>query len=282
MRVGRTCWYDRPVNTPDLDHPDFAEFYDELPLWSAPFAQRLLERAPLVRGATMLDVGCGTGFLTIELAQRCGPGARVYAIDPWPAAMARLERKLAYYGIGNVQLIRRGAEATGLPDACADLIVSNLGINNFADPDAVLAECLRVAKPGGRLILTTNLQGHMAEVYTGLGKVLEDLGLQDRLAALTEQEAHRGTVATTVGRLAAAGFVDIVHEESSYPMRFADGTAMLGHWFMRTAFIPNWLVASGGDPRILPKLEAALNAAAQTAGGLSLTIPLALFEASRR
>jgi arsenite methyltransferase len=269
------------VSTPDLDHPDFAEFYDELPLWSAPFAQRLLERAPLARGATILDVGCGTGFLAIELAQRCGSDAKVYAIDPWPAVMARLQRKLAYHGISNVELVQRGAEATGLSDGLADLIVSNLGVNNFADPAGVLAECLRLLRPGGRLMLTTNLAGHMAEAYAALSEVLAALGLQHRIPELAAHQAHRGTAACTRSRLAAAGFTNIAHEETSYPMRFADGTAMLGHWLMRIAFVPDWLRVTGDDPQILPALETRLNAVARQAGGLSLTIPVALFEAMR-
>lgn len=269
------------MNIPDVGHPNFADFYDELPLWSAPFAQRILDRAPLARGTTILDVGCGTGFLALELAQRCGADSRVYAVDPWSAAMARLERKLTYHGVENVQLIRASAEATGLPDASVDLIVSNLGINNFSNPAAVLAECFRVGRPGGRLMMTTNLHGHMAEAYAVLRDVLVELGLRDRLEALAQQEARRGTVATTVDRLKAAGFADVTHHESSYAMRFADGTAMLGHWFMRMAFIPDWLVATGDDPRLLPALETALNKAAQRARGLSLTIPVALFEARR-
>jgi ubiquinone/menaquinone biosynthesis C-methylase UbiE len=146
--------------------------------------------------------------------------------------------------------VRKGGEATGLPDAVADLIVSNLGINNFADPAAVLAECLRVLRPGGRLMLTTNLQGHMAEAYEALREVLQELALEDRLEALAEQEAHRGAASGVTGRLAAAGFVDIAYEESSFAMRFADGTAMLGHWLVRLAFLPDWLAAAGDDPRV--------------------------------
>ena len=188
------------METPRLDHPDFAEFYDELPLWSAPFAQRILERAPLRRGSVIFDVGCGTGFLALELAQRCGPDARVHAVDPWPAAMARLDRKLAYHGVGNVELVVRDAADTGLPDGSADLIVSNLGINNFDDPAAVLAECRRILKRGGRLMLTTNLRGHMAEVYAALREVAAELGLD--AAGVDAAEAQRGTVSSTAGRAA--------------------------------------------------------------------------------
>jgi hypothetical protein len=64
-------------------------------------------------------------------------------------------------------------------------------------------------------------------------------------------------------------------------MRFADGTAMLGYWLMRLAFIPGWMAATGNDPRVLPALEAALNAQAAKAGILSLTIPCALFQGRR-
>src|SRR5208282_1926821 len=56
----------------DYKTPDFADFYDELPLWSAPFGLMLLEHVSLRPGMTILDVGAGTGFITIELAQRCG------------------------------------------------------------------------------------------------------------------------------------------------------------------------------------------------------------------
>ena len=52
------------------DDPLFCAALDELPLWSAPFGLRLLESVPLAPGATVLDVGCGTGFPLLELAHR--------------------------------------------------------------------------------------------------------------------------------------------------------------------------------------------------------------------
>jgi precorrin-6B methylase 2 len=70
---------------------DVAANYDELPPWSAPFGQVILDRVPLRRGQTVLDIGAGTGFLTIELAQRGGNDSRVIAVDPWAEAMAVLQ-----------------------------------------------------------------------------------------------------------------------------------------------------------------------------------------------
>jgi len=272
--------YLQPVDTA---HGAFARFYDELPLWSAPFALQMLERVPMVRGATILDIGCGTGFLALELAQRCGADSRVYAIDPWPAAMAHLASKLEYYGIRNVELIERDAAATDLPSACADLIVSNLGINNFANAEGVLAECFRLAKPGARLLLTTNLAGHMRELYAAYRDALVDVGLAERLPALAAQEAHRGTVASTRERLARAGFTWIGEHLSEFRMRFADGSALLNHWFMRLAFIPGWkaVVDEQDAPRVFEALERRLNTIARSHGELALTVPLALFDGRR-
>ncbi len=122
----------------DYRDPHFGDFYDELPLWSAPFGLRLLDRVPMRPHLTILDVGAGTGFLTVELAQRCGAESRVIAVDPWTAGTNRLRKKLERLELSNVVLLEQAAENLALPDASVDLIVSNLGINNFQNVDSVL------------------------------------------------------------------------------------------------------------------------------------------------
>ena len=179
----------------DYTQLEFGEWYDELPLWSAPFGLLLLDRVPMKSGLTILDVGAGTGFLTLELAQRCGPDARVIAVDPWKAGMSRLRRKLDHLGVGNVVLIEQDATAIELPDASIDLVVSNLGINNFENASAVLESCFRVAKPGARLLLTTNLAGHMSEFYDVYRATLIELGrrIDWRQSMLTSAIAEPST-----------------------------------------------------------------------------------------
>src|SRR5262245_9187251 len=203
-KVGRAMKYLEPV---DATHPAFGDFYDELPLWSAPFGLLLLERVPMRPGLTVLDVGAGTGFLAVELAQRCGPQATVIAVDLWAAGMRRLRRKLEHLGIGNVRLIEHDAADLDLPEASIDVIVSNLGINNFANADAVLRTCFRVTKPGGRLLLTTNLIGHMREFYDVYRAALLELGFAERLAALDAHINHRSTLASVTAQLTRTGFV---------------------------------------------------------------------------
>lgn len=267
----------------DFEAPGFADLYDELPLWSAPFGLALLDCVPLRRGSTILDVGAGTGFLAIELAERCGAGTRVIAVDPWHDAMERLRRKVLQRGLGNVELLAQDASALGLPDASVDVVVSNLGIHNFADPAAVLTECFRVARPGAALLLATNLAGHMAEFYDVYRAVLAELGQHDRLAALDEHVARRGTAQSVRGLLERAGFEVAAVVPGAFRLRFADGSALLRHHFIRLGFVPDWkaIASPGSIGPTFDRLEQRLNERAQERGELALTIPMAGFEARK-
>jgi FkbM family methyltransferase len=268
-----------------IDHtaPDVADLFDELPLWSAPFGLALLDRVPLRPGLTILDVGAGTGFLTVELAERCGASATVLAVDPWKAAMARLRRKVAARGLENVRLLEQEVSTIDLPDASVDVIVSNLGLNNFEDPAAALRVCARVARPGATMLLTTNLSGHMDELYDVYREVLIEAGQGERLAALAAHVEHRGTVESVRASLAAAGFEGAEAATSSFRMRFADGSALLRHYFIRLGFVPGWKAIPAADtaPEIFERLERALNALAVERGELALTVPMACVMARR-
>jgi SAM-dependent methyltransferase len=235
------------------------------------------------RGMTILDVGCGTGFLTIELAQRCGPQTQVVAVDVWPAAIERLRRKLAHLRLVNVRLIEQDAATIDLPDASIDLVVSNLGINNFDNPNAVLAQCLRVMKPQARLLLTTNLVGHMQEFYDVFRATLLKAGMRTSLAGFDAHVAHRATVASVTELLAGAGFESIAATTGSLQMRFADGSSMLRHHFIRLGFLPAWkaLLPPESVEPFFRILERNLNVAASDQGELSLTIPMACIEARK-
>ncbi|WP_051103561.1 class I SAM-dependent methyltransferase [Terracoccus sp. 273MFTsu3.1] len=268
----------------DWGAPEVAAHYDELPLWSAPFGLMLLDRVPLRRGQVVVDVGAGTGFVTVELAQRCGPESRVTAVDPWAAAMDRLAAKVAFLGLTNVDLVVAPAEHLPLADASVDLVVSNLGINNLDDPPAVLRECALLLRPGGRLVTTTNLVGHMEQVYAAYRTALSELGLDEHRPALDAQEQHRATVASVTDQLTGAGLEVVDVATDAFRMRFADGRALLGHWFVRLGFVPGWrsVVPAPDADRVLALVAARLDAVAAEQGALELTVPMACVTAVRR
>jgi ubiquinone/menaquinone biosynthesis C-methylase UbiE/RimJ/RimL family protein N-acetyltransferase len=275
-------WADSPpVAGPqlDLDSTDIGDFFDELPLWSAPFGRLLLDRVPLGPGLTYLDVGAGTGFLTMELAQRCGPGARVIAVDPWEAAMTRARAKVERLGLRNVELRVEDSATLDLPDGSVDVIVSNVGINNFEDPDAVLRNCHRMARPGAALLLTTNVIGHMREFYAALSETLQ--GDEPARGRLARHEAHRGTVDSVTARLASNGFRVTNVTEDAFRLRFATAEAMFGHFLIRIGFLHAWREVVEGCPGdLLAEAGARLERGAGE-DGVVLTVPVCCVEAVR-
>lgn len=165
-----------------------------------------------------------------------------------------------------------------------DMIVSNLGINNFADPEACFRECARVLKPTGRFVLTTNLRGHMHEFYDAYAETLRVLGMAEATAALQEQQSERTTIEDLQTLFERTGFrMHQVHARSM-TIRYASGTAMQRHYFIKLSFLNGWkkVVAEADRRRVFSELEARLNRAAETAGGLDVTIPMAYVEGEKR
>jgi len=267
----------------DLEDASTVAVYDELPLWSAMFGTLLLRHLPLRRNLSVLDVGCGAGFPLLELAQRLGSTCRVYGIDPWAAALARARIKAEVWRVQNVELRQGDAAAMPFADGDFDLIVSNLGINNFSDPEAVLRECWRVSKPSAKVAVTTNLKGHMQEFYEVFEATLLEVGYQTAIPALRKHIDHRATVEKLVALFEQTGFrISTVRQETA-TMRFVDGSALLRHYFVKLGFLDGWkgVLDPGQRERAFDRLEANLNILAGTRGELALTVPMAYIEADK-
>jgi ubiquinone/menaquinone biosynthesis C-methylase UbiE len=249
----------------DFDSRSFVDAFDELPLWSANFGQLLLEHVPLRAGMTALDVGCGTGFPLLELAQRLGPCSIVHGLDPWLAALVRADRKRRQAGVGHAAVSAGDAARMPFRNAAFDLVVSNLGLNNFADPRASLAECRRVLRADGVLALTTNLVGHMHELYDVFAEVVEDR------AKLDAHIHHRATVESLRALLEDCGFTVTHVVEDAFVMRYANAAALFRHDFIRFGFLPAW-------EEIVPR-EKFAEVEQRLSEELTLTIPRAYVEA---
>jgi arsenite methyltransferase len=266
----------------DPDDPAFVAALDELPLWSAPFGLRLLDVVPLDSGATVLDVGCGTGFPLLELAHRLGPRARLVGLDPWPGALARAQAKCRVQEAKGVLLVRGVAERLPLGDGTVDLVVSNNGLNNVRNLRAALGECARVTRTGGRLVFTMNLPGTMRSFYDALEAALAERGL-DAAPVTAHIRAKRPPVGEVEAAVGAAGFELAGRSEDAFALRFAGAAALFSHWLVRVGFLEPWreTVPATAREAVFADVARRLDARAAPGEGLRLDVPFACWTAVR-
>lgn len=271
--------------TSDFDLVKYIDVADELSVWSAPFGLKLLDFINYKTNISALDIGFGVGFPLTELALRLGNSSTVYGIDPWKETFERVNKKIDYYGISNVRLIEGIAESIPLNSNSIDLITSNNGINNVSDIDKVFAECSRIIKPGGQLVLTMNTDLSMIEFYNQLEQVLIELQLSKEIDLLHQHISQkRPSVEVLIKKIDNNGFMvkDLEYDHFNY--KFADGTAFLNHYFIRLAFMDSWikLLPANKVEHIFETIELRLNNLSKDLGGLKLSVPFVLINAIKK
>jgi predicted methyltransferase len=114
---------------------------------------RALNAIGIAKGATVADVGAGSGYMTVRMAERVGPAGRVYATDIQPQMLTMLRERLDKERIGNVTLVQGAIDDPRLPPASLDLILMVDVYHEFSQPQQMLRGLLAALKPGGRMVL---------------------------------------------------------------------------------------------------------------------------------
>ncbi len=271
--------------TMNYSNPNSIGYYDELPLWSAPFGLKLLDAVIYIKNITALDIGFGTGFPLIELAMRLGDSSCVYGIDPSPECHALVNNKINHHGLSNVRLIQGVAELIPLAEESVDLIVSNNGINNVNDMDAVFGECYRILKDHGRLIMTMNTETSMFEFYSAMKRIFEELELNGQVEVMKKHiYEKRKPIGEIIGLFERHNFTISNLEHDQFNYRFTDATAMLNHGFIKLAFKGPWMELCPEHLRneVFMKIEQYLNIHAAANNGLNLSVPYVVINASKK
>ena len=111
----------------------------------------------LPEGGIGLDVGCGSGALTIACAKR-NPQGRFIGIDRWGKEYASFNKSLCesnakIEGVDNGEFRRGDANKLDFPDESFDIVISRLAFHHFAGAEEPFKEMVRVLKPGGKLVM---------------------------------------------------------------------------------------------------------------------------------
>jgi ubiquinone/menaquinone biosynthesis C-methylase UbiE len=163
-------------------------------------------------GKDVLDVGIGSGIATQLLAES---GARVTGVDLTDWAVETTRRRLTAFGL-KAEVLQADAEDLPFEDAGFDLVFSWGVIHHSSDMDRALAELVRVAKPGGQVVLMVyHRRSLFFVVYRGFQRFLplaRRLGLHFEGAREGETDgliARHFTVDELRAKLEQAGLVDV-------------------------------------------------------------------------
>jgi ubiquinone/menaquinone biosynthesis C-methylase UbiE len=137
----------------------WARFYDPL-IWLKLLGQTHklralpLDVADIRPGEQVLDVGCGTGDVTLAAARRVGPGGAVYGIDAAPEMVDVARSKARRRGLP-AQFMVEPVEALSFSDGSFDVVLSSLMMHHLPGElrRRALAEIWRVLRPGGRVVI---------------------------------------------------------------------------------------------------------------------------------
>jgi len=155
-------------------------------VYSEPLAVRFVDLLDLRSGQRALDVGCGPGVLTAQLASRLG-ATDVVAIDPSPPFVVAARSR-----IPGVEVHVGSAEDLPFPDDSFDLAVAQLVVHFMNDPVAGLAEMARVTRPGG--LVAANVWDHagVSGPLTTFWRAVRDIDPQaiDESARPGTREGH--------------------------------------------------------------------------------------------
>lgn len=172
----------------------------------------------------LLDVGCGPGTITVDLARRVAPG-RVLGIDPEADIVAKADELARQEGAGNVTFAVGDAYALDLEDGSFDVVHAHQVLQHLTDPVAALREMRRVLRPEG-------LVAARDSDYASFAWAPADPWL-DRWLELYRQMTVRNGAEANAGRYLlgwaqAAGFTDVTAGSSTWTFADADNRRWWG------------------------------------------------------
>jgi len=196
-----------------------ASSYDSAAQLQREVADDLMARLPQgLNPRTLLDVGCGTGYLVSHLSQRYD--ALSIGLDIAPGMLAEARRRHAGLPI---RWLTGSAEQLPLADRSIDLMVSSLALQWCDSPAGFLAQAARVLRPGGWLAFTTLCEGTLEELQCAWRQVdgaahvnefmaearlidaLKAPGWQPPEVVMTTRRTHHATPADTLRALKRIG-----------------------------------------------------------------------------
>ena len=131
--------------------PKWVRYQETLDAQIGPIGRVAMDRAALRQGERVLDVGCGCGDTTIELAKRVGPNGSVLGVDVSAPMLELAGRRIHAAGASNARVERADAQTHSFPKGAFDVLFSRFGVMFFPDASAAFRNLRAALRGGGRL-----------------------------------------------------------------------------------------------------------------------------------
>lgn len=166
-----------------------AATYDRIGTPMRRWAQRVIDGLALRGDETVLDAGCGSGSVTLDLRAKL-PRGKIYAVDASPEMIARLEGTLAEHGVTSVVTLRASLTDFTLPEQ-VDCVFSNAVFHWIPDDDALFGCLHRATRPGGRLRAQCGGYGNNAHVLEAVAAVRREERFARYLDGFADSKKYR-------------------------------------------------------------------------------------------
>ncbi len=242
-----------------------------------PYGLLALEAAGIAPGASVLDVGCGCGATTLELARRAGPGGRVLGIDLSEPMLARARERAAAAGAGGVRFELADAQEHPFEPGTFDRVYSRFGVMFFEDPVRAFANLRRGLRPDGSLCFVC-WQGleRNAWLQVPLRALAPIVALPPPPPPGAPGPLSLGDEGRLRRLLGAAGFARVAVEGRELPFATGTGVRETAAFFLEVGPVARVLREQPEAPR--DRMEEALAAAlAPFETGRGVELPSAVF-----
>ncbi len=139
-----------PNNQPDQKFFNKIAFLDSKQREQLIPPEVLIRQMPIQKNHTLLDVGAGSGYFTIPMAE--STSSTVYAVDPDQRMLSIIENKAKEKGLSNIQLLQDYAESLSIQNHSIDFVMASLILHEVSSLSTALTKIFEVLKTGGHLL----------------------------------------------------------------------------------------------------------------------------------
>lgn len=251
-----------------------------------PLGEAAMDAARVAPGERVLDVGCGCGATSLELARRVGPTGRVVGIDVSTPMLEVAGEAARRAGLDRLSFVNADAQVHPFAPGSFDLVFSRFGVMFFADPVAAFRNLAAALRPGGRLAFVC-WQAALRNPWMTVPMAAALAHMPAPPAAAPDAPGPFAFADTGRVRdiLAAAGFADIAIETAERELAVAAGADLDATVGFLMQLGPLGTALREADPALRDRVAAAVRAAvepyAAPGGGVRLGAAYTIASATR-